>query len=45
MNKKIFYSAIAYEHCCKINAAITKFNNKNGRNILPTSPCDEYFMN
>lgn len=34
-----------YEHCCKINAAITKFNNKNGRDILPTSPCDEYFMN
>ncbi len=34
-----------YEHCCKINAAITKFNNKNGRDILPVSPCDEYFIN
>lgn len=34
-----------YEHCCKINSAITKFNNKNGREIYHTTPCDDYFNN
>lgn len=38
-------SITRYEHCCKINSAITKFNNKNGRDIYQTTPCDDYFNN